>query len=126
MRKQTGTKPTLVGVISDTHGLIRPEALSALADADLIIHAGDIGKLEVIAALRSVAKVVAVRGNNARGKMRVQRREAKHRLSQNGTTRSYLMLRSDGWNRGWNRGWIKELELFSLVKSASFDLKRNN
>ena len=68
MRKQSGTKPTLVGVISDTHGLIRPEALSALADADLIIHAGDIGKPEVIVALRSIAKVTAVRGNNDRDK----------------------------------------------------------
>ena len=60
-------KGTLIGVISDTHGLVLPEALRALKSCDLIIHAGDIGKLEVIAALRSVAKVVAVRGNNDRG-----------------------------------------------------------
>lgn len=62
--RQTGR---LIGVISDTHGLMRPEALGALAGADLIIHAGDIGKPAVVAALQSVAKVIAIRGNNDRG-----------------------------------------------------------
>ena len=57
----------LIGVISDTHGLIRPEALRALAGADLIVHAGDIGKPEVIDALQSIARVIAIRGNNDRG-----------------------------------------------------------
>jgi hypothetical protein len=56
-----------VGVLSDTHGLVRPEALEALAGAELIIHAGDIGGPEVLDALRRVAPVVAVRGNNDRG-----------------------------------------------------------
>ena len=56
-----------VGVISDTHGLIRPEALTALAGVDAIIHAGDIGTPEVLAALRRIAPVTAVRGNNDRG-----------------------------------------------------------
>jgi hypothetical protein len=56
----------LVGLISDTHGLMRPEALKALAGADLILHAGDIGRPEVIAALHAIAPVVAVRGNNDR------------------------------------------------------------
>jgi hypothetical protein len=56
----------LVGIISDTHGLMRPEALRALAGADLILHAGDIGRPEVIDALRAIAPVVAVRGNNDR------------------------------------------------------------
>jgi putative phosphoesterase len=56
-----------VGVISDTHGLLRPEALEALAGSELIIHAGDIGGAEVIEALRRIAPVVAVRGNNDRG-----------------------------------------------------------
>jgi hypothetical protein len=54
----------LIGVISDTHGLMRPEALKALAGADLILHAGDIGRPEVLDALRNLAPVVAVRGNN--------------------------------------------------------------
>ena len=62
------TKRTLIGVIADTHGLIRPEALRALQRSDLIIHGGDIGKPEVIEALRSIAPVIAVRGNNDRGR----------------------------------------------------------
>jgi putative phosphoesterase len=53
----------LVGVISDTHGFLRPGAVKALEDADLIIHAGDIGKPEILEALREVAPVFAVRGN---------------------------------------------------------------
>src|SRR5215471_10904478 len=52
-----------VGLISDTHGLLRPEALTALEDSDLIIHAGDIGAPDIIDRLRSLAPVVAVRGN---------------------------------------------------------------
>src|SRR5262245_34844596 len=57
----------LVGVISDTHGLVRPAALDALAGAELIVHAGDVGTPAVLEALRAVAPVVAVRGNNDRG-----------------------------------------------------------
>ncbi|MBI4490120.1 MAG: metallophosphoesterase family protein [Deltaproteobacteria bacterium] len=60
-------KKSLIGVISDTHGLIRPESLRALRGAELIIHAGDIGKPEVIETLKSVAPVVAIRGNNDKG-----------------------------------------------------------
>lgn len=52
-----------VGVISDTHGLLRPEALAALGGADLIIHAGDIGAPAILGRLRTLAPVVAVRGN---------------------------------------------------------------
>jgi putative phosphoesterase len=55
---------TRVGVISDTHGLLRPEAVAALAGSDLIVHAGDVGKREVVQALRELApRVVVVRGN---------------------------------------------------------------
>lgn len=61
---QTGTQ---VGVISDTHGLLRPEAIAALAGSSLILHAGDIGKPEVLAALEDIAPVIAVRGNNDKG-----------------------------------------------------------
>lgn len=53
-----------VGVISDTHGLLRPQALAALAGVELIVHAGDIGAPEVIAGLQAIAPVIAVRGNN--------------------------------------------------------------
>jgi uncharacterized protein len=56
-----------LGVISDTHGLVRPEALAALAGVERIVHAGDIGAAEVLAALERVAPVTAVRGNNDRG-----------------------------------------------------------
>lgn len=53
----------IVGVISDTHGLLRPEALDALAGSDLILHAGDIGPIGILDRLRQIAPVVAVRGN---------------------------------------------------------------
>jgi putative phosphoesterase len=53
----------LVGLISDTHGLLRPEALAALQGSDLIIHAGDVGRPEVLDRLREVAPTFAVRGN---------------------------------------------------------------
>ena len=53
----------VVGVISDTHGLLRPEAISALHGADMIIHAGDVGDPEVIEVLRGVAPTFVVRGN---------------------------------------------------------------
>jgi hypothetical protein len=50
--------PALIGVISDTHGLLRPEALDALRGSDLIIHAGDVGKPEILDSLRAIAPVV--------------------------------------------------------------------
>jgi len=53
----------IVGVISDTHGLLRPEAKAALAGSDLIIHAGDVGKLEILAELKALAPLFVVRGN---------------------------------------------------------------
>jgi len=56
-----------IGVISDTHGLLRPEALAALAGSELIVHAGDIGGPEVLEALAAIAPVRAVRGNNDKG-----------------------------------------------------------
>ncbi len=56
-----------LGVISDTHGLLRPEAVAALQGADLILHAGDIGAPEILAELRRLAPVIAVRGNVDRG-----------------------------------------------------------
>lgn len=57
----------LIGVISDTHGLLRPEAIAALQSSDLILHAGDIGKPEVLEELRAIAPVISVRGNNDQG-----------------------------------------------------------
>jgi putative phosphoesterase len=52
-----------VGVISDTHGLLRPEATEALQGSKLIVHAGDVGNAEVLERLRAIAPTVAVRGN---------------------------------------------------------------
>jgi putative phosphoesterase len=56
-------KPVTLGVISDTHGLLRLEALEALRGSDLILHAGDVGAPEILEALAKIAPVTAVRGN---------------------------------------------------------------
>lgn len=62
------TKPVeVIGLISDTHGLARPQALDALHGVDLIIHVGDIGKPEVLDALEPIAPLHAIKGNNDRG-----------------------------------------------------------
>jgi uncharacterized protein len=53
----------ILGVISDTHGLLRPEVPELLAGVDLIVHAGDVGTLAVLDALRAIAPTIAVRGN---------------------------------------------------------------
>lgn len=58
---------TWIGVISDTHGLLRPEAASALQGAQQIVHAGDVGSPDVLAGLRCIAPVTAVRGNVDKG-----------------------------------------------------------
>lgn len=56
-----------IGVISDTHGLLRPEALAALKGCDAILHAGDIGSADILAQLATIAPTTAVRGNNDKG-----------------------------------------------------------
>lgn len=56
-----------VGLISDTHGLLRDGAMEALRGSELIIHAGDVGKPEILIALRQIAPVIAVKGNIDRG-----------------------------------------------------------
>jgi putative phosphoesterase len=53
-----------IGLIADTHGLLRPEALAALQGCDYLIHAGDIGKPEILDTLRTIAPLTVVRGNN--------------------------------------------------------------
>jgi len=53
----------MLGLISDTHGLLRQEAVRALSGSDLILHAGDVGAPEILETLRTIAPVVAVRGN---------------------------------------------------------------
>lgn len=54
----------LIGVVSDTHGLMRPEAIDALRGVDQILHAGDVGKPRVLEELSKIAPVTAIRGNN--------------------------------------------------------------
>lgn len=56
-----------IGVISDTHGLLRPEVVEALRGSRLIVHAGDVGNPEILPQLREIAPVIAVRGNVDRG-----------------------------------------------------------
>jgi uncharacterized protein len=53
----------IIGVISDTHGLLRPEAVAALQGSDYIIHAGDVGDPQILDKLAAIAPVTAVRGN---------------------------------------------------------------
>jgi putative phosphoesterase len=53
----------LIGVISDTHGLLRPEALNALRGVEHILHAGDVGDITILRALEAIAPVTAIRGN---------------------------------------------------------------
>jgi putative phosphoesterase len=53
----------LIGVISDTHGLLRPEAVAALRGVEHILHAGDVGDVAILDALREIAPVTAIRGN---------------------------------------------------------------
>lgn len=58
---------TIIGLISDTHGLLRPEAVAALHGVALIIHAGDVGRADILDELQRIAPTVAVRGNVDRG-----------------------------------------------------------
>ena len=62
-------------MISDTHGLLRPEAIRALAGSDLIVHAGDVGAAAVLEGLEALAPVVAIRGNNDRDRWARRLRE---------------------------------------------------
>ena len=71
---------SLIGLISDTHGLLRPEAIAALGGSDLIIHAGDVGASDSLDQLRSIAPVVAVRGNVDKKPVTPCRRKATLRM----------------------------------------------
>ena len=59
----TPVSPLQIGIISDTHGLLRPEAVEALAGVDHILHAGDVGDIAILDTLRTIAPVTAIRGN---------------------------------------------------------------
>jgi putative phosphoesterase len=68
--------PLRIGLISDTHDLLRPEALAFLGGSDRIVHGGDVCRPEVLEALAAIAPVVAVRGNNDRGAWAARLRES--------------------------------------------------
>jgi putative phosphoesterase len=72
----SGERPLRVGLISDTHGLLRPEALAFLAGSDLIVHGGDICEPNILEALAGIAPGTAVRGNNDRGEWAERLRES--------------------------------------------------
>lgn len=63
VRPACGLDTVIVGLISDTHGLLRAEAIAALRGSDVILHAGDVGKPEILVELRKTAILHAVRGN---------------------------------------------------------------
>lgn len=65
--RSSADKTVVVGIISDTHGLLRPEAVEALRGSQHIIHAGDVGALELIEKLAAIAPVTAIRGNVDKG-----------------------------------------------------------
>ncbi|MPQ87346.1 metallophosphoesterase family protein, partial [Pseudomonas sp. MAFF 730085] len=75
-----------VGVISDTHGLLRPEAVAALQGCEQIIHAGDIGSAEILQQLACIAPLHVVRGNNDQGAVWAQQ------------VPDHLNLDVHGWN----------------------------
>jgi uncharacterized protein len=63
VKRSLSRNARLIGLISDTHGLVRPQALAALAGVDLIIHGGDIGKPDVLDSLKTIAPLIAIKGN---------------------------------------------------------------
>jgi len=68
--------PLRIGLISDTHGLLRPQAIDFLQGSDLIVHGGDICDAAILTALAAIAPVIAVRGNNDRGEWAERLRES--------------------------------------------------
>lgn len=87
--KTAGRRQWIVGVISDTHGLLRPEAIAALQGSDYIIHAGDVGGPDILAQLAEVSPVTAVRGNVDREKWARQLPETN--VLQVGTAAIYVL-----------------------------------
>lgn len=81
--------PVRIGVISDTHGLLRPQAAHALRDVDGIVHAGDIGSADILLALERIAPVAAIRGNNDRAAWAA--RIPDQRVVEYGGKRIYLL-----------------------------------
>jgi uncharacterized protein len=78
-----------VGLISDTHGLLRPQATTALRGSQFIVHAGDIGDSAILSRLSEIAPITAVRGNNDRGEWAA--RIAETEVLRVGTVRIYVV-----------------------------------
>ena len=89
MVRKNNTPKARIGVISDTHGLVRLEAISLLKGVDLILHAGDIGTPQVLQRLSDLAPVIAVYGNNDTGKWVKDLPESK--LVQFGDVKIYVL-----------------------------------
>ncbi|MGE5525422.1 MAG: metallophosphoesterase family protein [Rhodospirillaceae bacterium] len=83
------SKSLCIGVISDTHGLLRPQAMSALLGVDAILHAGDIGSAAILDELRTIAPVAAIRGNNDRAAW--ARDIPEHCVVEYGVARIYIL-----------------------------------
>ena len=79
----------MIGIISDTHGLLRPEVSRVFKGVELILHAGDIGSPEVLQQLKAIAPVTAVRGNNDTGKW--AQRISERRVIRLGTLRICML-----------------------------------
>jgi len=86
---RSNTTLKLIGVISDTHGLVRPEAIEALKGVEMILHAGDVGNQQVLDTLNEIAPVVAVRGNNDKGEW--ARSLAEWEVVEVGNTSIYML-----------------------------------
>jgi uncharacterized protein len=82
-------KPSILGVISDTHGLLRPEVPPLFKGVGAILHAGDIGSPEILESLQTIAPVYAVRGNNDEGAW--ARRIPESQAVRSGPVRIYLL-----------------------------------
>ena len=85
----TTTGEHRIGLISDTHGLLRPQAVAALSGVELLIHAGDVGDPDILGQLRSVAPLTAVRGNVDRGAWAAELPETA--VVEIGTARIYVL-----------------------------------
>jgi putative phosphoesterase len=103
-----------VGLISDTHGLLRPEALAALRGSDCIVHAGDIGAPDILAALAELAPLTAVRGNNDRAAWAAGLRETAQLAA--GTILIHVVHDLAGLDR--NPAWDPVTEGFGVVVSG--------
>ena len=84
-------RPTVIGIISDTHGLLRPEAVAALRGSDMILHAGDVGSQDILDGLRQIAPLTVVRGNVDRADWVREQKLAETELIEIGKISIYML-----------------------------------